>query len=102
VAFVWIIRMISVSIVLFRMKLTIPPYGSMAWCLVEHRTRLYGMVHTRVYPKVSGLDAWSENCKWYNSLPLGCSCIAVFVSHSSEFCHHNPLCCFSTSVYYCC
>jgi hypothetical protein len=26
---------------------------------------------TRVYPKVSGLDAWSENCKWYSSLPLG-------------------------------
>jgi hypothetical protein len=22
-----------------------------------------------------------------------------FVSQSSEFCHHNPLCCFSTSVY---
>jgi hypothetical protein len=26
--------------------------------------------HTRVYPKVSGLAAWSENCKWYSSLPL--------------------------------
>jgi hypothetical protein len=25
---------------------------------------------TRVYPKVSGLAAWSENCKWYVSLPL--------------------------------
>jgi hypothetical protein len=26
-----------------------------------------------------------------------------FVSQSSEFCLHNPLCCFSTSVYfYCC
>jgi hypothetical protein len=24
------------------------------------------------------------------------------VSQSSEFCRHNPLCCFSTSVYYCC
>jgi hypothetical protein len=22
-------------------------------------------------PKVSGLAAWSENCKWYSSLPLG-------------------------------
>jgi hypothetical protein len=34
-------------------------------------------VHTRarartsVYPKVSGLAAWSENCKWYSFLPLG-------------------------------
>jgi hypothetical protein len=25
-----------------------------------------------------------------------------FVSQSSEFCLHNPLCCFSTSVYCCC
>jgi hypothetical protein len=25
----------------------------------------------RVYPKVSGLAAWSENCKLYSSLPLG-------------------------------
>jgi hypothetical protein len=27
--------------------------------------------HMRVYPKLSGLVVWSENCKWYNSLPLG-------------------------------
>jgi hypothetical protein len=26
---------------------------------------------TRVYSKVSGLATWSENCKWYSSLPLG-------------------------------
>jgi hypothetical protein len=26
---------------------------------------------TRVFPKVSGLAARSENCKWYSSLPLG-------------------------------
>jgi len=24
-----------------------------------------------VYPKVSGLATWSENCKLHNSLPLG-------------------------------
>jgi hypothetical protein len=24
-----------------------------------------------LYPKVSGLAAWSENCKWYSFLPLG-------------------------------
>jgi hypothetical protein len=24
----------------------------------------------KVYPKASGLTAWSENCKWYSSLPL--------------------------------
>jgi len=27
--------------------------------------------HMMVYPKVSGLAVWSENCKWYSSLPLG-------------------------------
>jgi len=27
--------------------------------------------NTRVYPKFSGLAAWSENCKCYSSLPLG-------------------------------
>jgi len=26
---------------------------------------------TRVHPKVYGLAAWDENCKWYSSLPLG-------------------------------
>jgi hypothetical protein len=52
--------------------------------------------HTRVYPKVSGLDAWSENCKWYSSLPLG-----AVVSQYSEFYRHNPLCCFPMSVYCC-
>jgi hypothetical protein len=26
---------------------------------------------TRVYPKVSGLAAWSENSKWYSSVLLG-------------------------------
>jgi len=28
------------------------------------------------YPKLSGLAAWSENCKWYNSATR-CSCIAI-------------------------
>jgi hypothetical protein len=31
----------------------------------------------RVYPKVSGLAAWSENCKWYSSLPL-CAVVSLF------------------------
>jgi hypothetical protein len=26
---------------------------------------------TRMYPEVSGLTAWSENCKRYSFLPLG-------------------------------
>jgi hypothetical protein len=31
----------------------------------------YATPNTRMYPKVSGLAAWSENCNWYSSLPLG-------------------------------
>jgi hypothetical protein len=57
--------------------------------------------HTRVYPKVSGLAAWSENCELYNFLPLG-AVVSLFMRQSSEFCHRNPLYCFSTRVYcYC-
>jgi len=29
------------------------------------------VINTRLYLKVSGLAAWSENCKSYSSLPLG-------------------------------
>jgi hypothetical protein len=38
--------------------------------LREWATRGYWKFITRVYPKVSGLAAWSENCKWYSSLAL--------------------------------
>jgi hypothetical protein len=34
-------------------------------------TTYWGEGIRRVYPKVSGLAAWRENCKWYSSLPLG-------------------------------
>jgi hypothetical protein len=56
--------------------------------------------HRRVYPEFSRLAAWSEKCKWYSSLPLD-AVVSPFVSQSSEFCRHKPLCCFSTSVYCC-
>jgi hypothetical protein len=54
----------------------LPKYTFMAWCSVRGST---GTTlpsppvdqHKSVYPKVSGLAAWSENCKWYSSLPLG-------------------------------
>jgi len=34
-------------------------------------THTHTHTHTTVYPKVSGLDAWSQDRKWYNFLPLG-------------------------------
>jgi hypothetical protein len=36
--------------------------------------KVYGIIttqSTRLYQEVPGLAAWNENCKWYNSLPLG-------------------------------
>jgi len=30
-----------------------------------------GFLCTKVYPKISRLAAWSENCKWCSSLLLG-------------------------------
>jgi hypothetical protein len=33
-----------------------------------------------VYPKISGLAAWSKNCKWYSSLPLGAVVSLFYVS----------------------
>jgi hypothetical protein len=44
-------------------------------CLKILRTHLHNLrvwrLNIRVYPKVSGLATWSENCEWYSSLPLG-------------------------------
>jgi hypothetical protein len=36
--------------------------------LTKHCTIKFG--DTRVYPKVSGLTTWSENCKWYNCIAI--------------------------------
>jgi len=38
------------------------------------------MTITMVYPEVSGLAAWSENCKWYSPLPL--SAVLLIFSES--------------------
>jgi hypothetical protein len=37
----------------------------------DTRTTHFSNLSTRVNPKVSRLATWSENCKWYSSLPLG-------------------------------
>jgi hypothetical protein len=61
----------------------------------------FGLFYRRVYPKVSRPAAWSENCKLYRSLPLG-EFVSLLCESPSEFCLHNPLCCVSRSVYFCC
>jgi hypothetical protein len=39
--------------------------------LASHFTDWAKPRYTRMYPKISRLAAWSENCKRYSSLPLG-------------------------------
>jgi hypothetical protein len=43
---------------------------SSLWCIFNNRQG-QRTTYMRVYPKVSGLAAWSENCKWFSSLTLG-------------------------------
>jgi len=38
--------------------------------MLSTKFKLQQSLNTRVCPKVSELAAWSENYKWYNSLPL--------------------------------
>jgi hypothetical protein len=58
-------------------------------------------IDTRVYQK---FPDWSPGARTANGTAF---CHEVqfyryFVSQSNEFCRHNPLCCFSTSVCSCC
>jgi hypothetical protein len=61
-----------------------PQYAFMACCSIKSTgttlcvcVHTHTHTHTRVYPKVSGLASWSENCKWYSSLPL-CAVVSLF------------------------
>jgi hypothetical protein len=54
-------------------------------------THTYKHTHIYIHEGVS---------KWYSSLPLG-ELYSYFLSQSSEFCRHNPLCYFLTSFYSC-
>jgi hypothetical protein len=44
---------------------------------IQEKSSTHYLLHTRVYPEVSGLATWSENCKWYRSLPL-CAVLSLF------------------------
>jgi hypothetical protein len=43
---------------------------------LQGREAQHSLPSTRVYPQVSGLAAWSENCKWYSSLSL-CAVVSL-------------------------
>jgi hypothetical protein len=46
-------------------------YFNICATLKQIQINMSPTISTRVYPKVSGLAAWSKNSKWYSSLPLG-------------------------------
>jgi hypothetical protein len=48
---------------------SVPP--TKFWTVIKNSTWPLPSNYTKVYPKVSGLAAWSESCKCYSSLPLG-------------------------------
>jgi hypothetical protein len=53
---------------------------------------------------IQNFPDWPRGARTANATTL-CHWVQLyryFVSQSSEFCHHNPLCCFSTRVYCCC
>jgi hypothetical protein len=56
-----------------RVFVYLPVNGSIHTVCVYTETHTHTHTHTQtlMYPKVSGVAAWSENCKWYSSLLLG-------------------------------
>jgi hypothetical protein len=58
---------------------------------------------SRVRGRIQKFPDWPPGARTANSTAL-CHYVQLyryFVSQSSEFCRHNPSCCFSTSVYCC-
>jgi uncharacterized membrane protein YjjB (DUF3815 family) len=77
------------------------PALTQIWFLAPSAARFQGHSNGVSEISIQKFPACSENCKWYSSLPVG-EVVSLFcVSQSSEFCRHNPLCCFSRSVYFC-
>jgi len=46
--------------------------------LMFHTYTCISKPYTRVYPKASGLAAWSENCKWYSYVLLS-AVVSLFI-----------------------
>jgi len=59
---------------------------------------------SRIRGCIQKFPDWPPRAKTANGTAL-CHWVQLyryFVSQSSEFCQHNPSCCFSTNVYCCC
>jgi hypothetical protein len=73
-------------------------------CLTDQSTLLLGPFLYTIYEDVSKSSRTGRLERELQMLQLSatsCSYIGISVSQSSDFCRHNPLCCFSTSVYCC-
>jgi hypothetical protein len=60
-------------------------------------------VHDYIRGCTQKFPDWPPGARTANSISLShqIQLYRNFVSQYSEFCRHNPLCCFSTSVYFC-
>jgi hypothetical protein len=70
------------------------------WCYLRHKREL-----STTRGCIQKFPDWPPGARIANdtsSLPIGAVVSLFCVSQSSEFCRHDPLCCFSTSVYCCC
>jgi hypothetical protein len=75
--------------------LAVDLYGCETWLFILREEHIRGCIQK--------FPAWAPGARTANSTAL-CHWVQLyryFVSQSSEFCRHNPLCCFSTSVYCC-
>jgi hypothetical protein len=76
-------------------------YIFMAWCSVQARGQFY--LYRYIRGRIQKFPDWPPGSRSANGTAF-CHYVQLyryFVSESSEFCRHNPLCCFSTSVYCC-
>jgi len=56
--------------------------------------------YRRVYTEVTGLASWSENCKWYSSLPLDAVVLLFWVYCLHTLCVASQRVCIVVSVYF--
>jgi hypothetical protein len=72
--------------------------------LYTFRKTYFHIIQAQIRGCIQTFPDWPPEAETANGTAL-CHYVQsyrYFVSQSREFCRHNPLCCFSTSVYCCC
>jgi len=71
-------------------------------CMLKPDSYLQNL-HVEILMCIQKFPDWPPGARTANGTAL-CHQVQLYyyVSQSREFCHHNPLCCFSRSIYCCC